>query len=208
MKHVLALHHASFNKRKIAFIIDFIILAILFIAPEHLNFPIVVADILVVMLTFAYYILFHGSCGATIGKLITGIKVVALNGAKISYFRAALRHSVYTFSSILIVIGLLFTSQETNELEIMSKQLEQYGITQERYEAGQLSAKELELYNQVTHKAENLMDGSFAIFALLHTVGIYIYILFGILDIAVYFITKKTRALHDIIAGTYVIDRK
>ncbi len=103
---------ASFKKRAEAFVIDFAIIlaitaAIIFI-PEVLAFPatkIVSGGISTVLfitvgLLWLYSTLLEGFNGQSIGKRVTGLKVVRTDGKKMSYDHAAVRN----FGKIIVLL--------------------------------------------------------------------------------------------------------
>ena len=60
------------------------------------------------ILGIAYYVVFTGSCGQTLGKMALRIKVIRKDGGDIGYGRAALRETVGKFASgIILGIGYL-----------------------------------------------------------------------------------------------------
>ncbi|MGA2386533.1 MAG: RDD family protein [Candidatus Bathyarchaeia archaeon] len=103
---------ASFKKRALAFVIDFAIIlaitvAIIFL-PEVLslsfktfvNGGISAALFITVGLLWLYSTLLEGFNGQSIGKRITGLKVVRTDGKKMSYDHAAVRN----FGKILVLL--------------------------------------------------------------------------------------------------------
>jgi uncharacterized RDD family membrane protein YckC len=95
---------ASFGKRAIAFLIDFGIAFALFMAiPNALSsitqgegllrsFFSVVNLVLFPLLLWIYLTLLEGFAGQTLGKRTIGLKVVTIDGKKVSYDRAAVRN--------------------------------------------------------------------------------------------------------------------
>ncbi len=59
------------------------------------------------LLPLLYYVLFEGLWGATIGKLLTGIRVRRKDGGKISIGTAFLRHIGRIISTMIFMLGYL-----------------------------------------------------------------------------------------------------
>ncbi len=109
---------AGFWIRFLAWILDFVVLAVIasvvwllgnLAAGESVT-PLRLAAIGAVFNLFfraAYYIVLHGATGQTVGKLITGVKVVALDGSEISYGVAFLRWLGYLLSNLTLLIGYI-----------------------------------------------------------------------------------------------------
>ena len=63
------------------------------------------------VLGLAYYIIFTGSCGQTLGKMALRIKVIHKDGGDLGYGRAALRETIGKFiSGIILGIGYLMVA--------------------------------------------------------------------------------------------------
>ncbi len=63
------------------------------------------------VLGLAYYIIFTGSCGQTLGKMALRIKVIGKHGEDLGYGKAALRETIGKFvSSIILGIGYLMVA--------------------------------------------------------------------------------------------------
>ncbi len=63
------------------------------------------------ILSIAYYVIFTGSCGQTLGKMALRIKVTAVDGSELGYSKAALREIIGKFlSGILLGIGYLMVA--------------------------------------------------------------------------------------------------
>lgn len=131
---------AGFWRRLPAFIIDNIILQILteiIITPLKLNLDInetsfaSIEDIIQNLDTFIiyglsaiaifmaiscfYFTLFHGSTGQTIGKKITGVKVVPAIGGVMTYKKAFVRYIGYGISEIPLFLGFLWIAFDKNK---------------------------------------------------------------------------------------------
>ena len=91
--------YASFWRRAGALIADVLLLSAPFFLLNRVVFPIspLAAGALIIfgnLLGLLYTILLHGARGQTLGKMLTGIKIVTLDGNDIGYYRAVLRDSV------------------------------------------------------------------------------------------------------------------
>ena len=94
---------ASFKKRVYAFLIDFALMLLitsLLMVPEFvpalfgnvLNFEIAFLPFVVIGLLWVYSTLLEGFNGQTLGKRMMGLKVVRIDGKKMSYDHAAIRN--------------------------------------------------------------------------------------------------------------------
>jgi uncharacterized RDD family membrane protein YckC len=113
---------AGFLVRLVAYIIDVIILAIvdgiiqaIFVAPAMnpnagggAAALAAIGYILVLIWTFGYLIFFWTSSGATPGKMIMGLKVVTVEGGKLTIGKAVLRIIGYFVSAIIVYLGFLW----------------------------------------------------------------------------------------------------
>lgn len=93
--------YAGFWRRTAAAIIDcavFIFIPGFWEESNHL------VSFLIFILDLAYYVWMNGTYGATIGKMVMGLKIVKENGSKLNYSDALLR-SLATYLSV-IVFGL------------------------------------------------------------------------------------------------------
>ncbi len=59
------------------------------------------------LIPFLYFVFMEGRSGATIGKLVTGIRVRRKDGGKISYSTAAVRHLGRIISTAIFMLGFL-----------------------------------------------------------------------------------------------------
>lgn len=90
---------ASWKKRVAAFLVDFALALVLFLAvpnityPFTMQFPLLNLNIIVfLMLFWVYLTLLEGFGGQTIGKLLTRTKVVRISGENVFYDDAAVRN--------------------------------------------------------------------------------------------------------------------
>ncbi len=60
-----------------------------------------------VLLPMLYYVLFEGLWGATIGKLLTGIRVRRKDGGRISFLTAFVRFIGRNISALILMLGYL-----------------------------------------------------------------------------------------------------
>jgi uncharacterized RDD family membrane protein YckC len=99
--------YASFGDRLVAAILDGLILAIpnvifKFVLPEG------VADLATILLGWLYGALLEsGDNQATLGKKAMNIRVTDLDGERISFGKASIRHFSKIISALLILIGYL-----------------------------------------------------------------------------------------------------
>ena len=93
-------NYASFFERLIAVIIDSIILAVVDrFSPGNYMFSIIVST--------AYFVWMVGTYGASVGKMIMGIKIVTEEGGKVSYSDALLREIASILSLVVLLLGYL-----------------------------------------------------------------------------------------------------
>jgi uncharacterized RDD family membrane protein YckC len=93
------MQYASFFERLIAFIVD----VVLFIPLGW----IVKNDIASFLIGTAYIVWMNGAYGATVGKMVMGIRIVKENKAKINYSDAMLREIASYLSFVVFMIGYL-----------------------------------------------------------------------------------------------------
>jgi uncharacterized RDD family membrane protein YckC len=107
------LPQASFKKRTEAFLIDFGIAIVLFLALPNIFYPFTFQSILLsvniiffLVLFWIYLTLLEGFAGQSLGKRIIGLKVVRLDGKKIFYDHAAVRNfgKVFLLPLDLIIV--------------------------------------------------------------------------------------------------------
>ncbi|OOG71166.1 RDD family protein [Flavobacterium sp. A45] len=125
-----------------------------------------------------YYIYLTKKYGGTPGKLITGMKIIKLNGESIEWREAFLRHSVLLALTLLSII-------------MMSSCL--------------LSADEIIFNNLGWLKRSQYLMSLSPLFFLIYTwaTNIWIYSEFIVL-----LTNKRKRAIHDYIAGTVIVKAK
>ncbi|SDZ79328.1 MJ0042 family finger-like domain-containing protein [Desulfuromusa kysingii] len=81
------------------------------------------------VLSFAYYIIFTGSCGQTPGKMALRIKVIRRDGSQISYLRAAFREVPAKFiSGIIFGIGYLMVAFDEQKQGLHDRMADTYVI--------------------------------------------------------------------------------
>ena len=72
---------------------------------------------------FLYFTLFVGSCGQTPGKVLFGLRIVAVNGKEMTYGRACLRSLCWIISLLLFSVGFLmiaFTRQKQGLHDVLA----------------------------------------------------------------------------------------
>jgi len=126
---------AGFWRRALAFAVDGVILLVLFgalgglsamllhrplprlsqLGPDYLVDVAVNGDALTLtglalfaVLALAYFAVFHGLVGQTVGKRLLGIRVIDGFGERLSFGRAVLRSFGYVASSLLLLLGFLW----------------------------------------------------------------------------------------------------
>ena len=211
MSRIYITQHASVQKRVIAFAIDTVIITSMLGLPDYISSNsslMTIATIISIIFSMAYYILMHGWCGSTIGKLFVGIKVVSHTGKTISYLQAALRYSVYSIALILILLGTVLSNDQFSKVYETYEKLERLGITEERYNKGELTAEEMRKLDEAKEFADSTFEESdIGVIGSFILLGSVLYFGFGIIDTIIFLITQKTRALHDMMAGTHVVDK-
>ena len=111
-------------KRVIAFIVDSIIIGIIFVITSIIFAVLLlpvrlitvdiftglfagVSTILSPLIVYGYYTIFEGSYNATIGKMFLGLKVMPLRGGRMSYKKAFVRNLTKPWNWIIAVLFLL-----------------------------------------------------------------------------------------------------
>lgn len=99
--------YASFLKRLIAFILD----SVIFTIPFELVFGRLSDNTLVsglnLILWTTYFVWMTGTYGATAGKMMLGIKIVKVDGTKLSYSDALLREIISYLSFFVLCLGYI-----------------------------------------------------------------------------------------------------
>ena len=119
--------YAGFWKRVFAFVIDWLLLAGVFFLIDLLTGGLLfepaedepwsmISRILGIAIPWGYYALFESSeQQGTLGKLAMHIKVTDMEGGRVSFLRASVRHFAKILSSMLLLLGYLmipFTSRK------------------------------------------------------------------------------------------------
>lgn len=173
------MRYAGFWSRLGAGFIDllvFIPIVILYFWLRTLSWEVaLISHILNSLLYFLYNIYFLGRWGQTIGKWASNIKVVRLNGSKINFKDAFMRHCVDMVFSILSSTAWVITM---------------LSITTTTFESTFLSEG-----SKIIHEATPVW-GVWA--SKLSTIWV-------LSEMIVLLFNKKKRAIHDFIAGTVVI---
>ena len=71
--------------------------------------------LLLLILTAGYFVLFHGSVGQTIGKMMVGARVVDTEGNPLGYARAFLRYVGWLFSASFFLLGFVWAVFDFNK---------------------------------------------------------------------------------------------
>ncbi len=174
--------YAGFFRRTLSVVIDFLIFFPLFFFfryAEGVEIHDVIFIILLTALIFPIYsVVFHYFFGATIGKLITRIKVTKPDGTKIVFRQALLRSSVdIVLFSIMAVAEILAIFEAGTEKYFYATYLGRDALIQPYLPIWLGTVK---LSSQIWHWSE----------------------------LVVMLTNKRMRALHDFLAGTVVIYKK
>ncbi len=179
--------YAGFWRRLVAAVLDslvsFLLFGLLYLAYVNSTASItwLVLAALVYNLSYAVYTtFFHYRFGATLGKLATGIKVTQPDGSPITLGQAFLRSIVeIAFAVTYIALDFqAFSRMNTSEFIALPQQ---YGIRSDY------------IYSYTPNWYELIS---------------LIYFLWIISELIVLLFNKRKRALHDLIAGTVVIDKE
>lgn len=99
------MRYASFWSRLSAFIIDNLVIGVpIWIFPEvsqNIEF------FYFTFIGFGYFVWMNGTYGATVGKMVMGIKILRENGKKINYSEALLREIASILSFAVLLLGYL-----------------------------------------------------------------------------------------------------
>ncbi len=173
--------YSNFSQRFRAGLIDFGVMLLIFplLYLETISIPVAVGiHIFTGIIGTLYAIYFHANYGATVGKLVIGIRVVNIDGSKIAYKKSLLRSSVDIILSILIVWITVYSILNLNAEAFLSAEFT------DRTDMIMLMYPELQT---------NL--------SLLVTAWFFS-------EFIVLLMNKRKRALHDFIAGTIVINKE
>ena len=185
-----AITYASYIARFIANIIDYAIYMAILISYGYiigiLNYysKISVSIALLIGLiilqglyTAGYQVFFHKQWGQTIGKMLTRIKVIQLNGKNLTWESAFLRSSISILLLLLLYIGIMMGFLLLSQNEIFSYSYQ-------------------DLYKVIFRKAPII----FSIIPKLMSI-------WSISEVVVMFFNPKRRAPQDFIAGTVVVKK-
>jgi uncharacterized RDD family membrane protein YckC len=75
---------------------------------QNLNNSLGISSVLITLLVIAYVIFFWALVGYTPGKALIGLKVVRLDGKKLSFGRSVLRFFAYWISAIPLFLGFFW----------------------------------------------------------------------------------------------------
>ena len=67
------------------------------------------------LLTAGYFVIFHGSSGQTIGKMIAGCRVVDTQGRGLGFARSFLRYVGWLFSGAFLFMGFVWAAFDFNK---------------------------------------------------------------------------------------------
>ena len=88
---------------------------------EPVLFEYNIFDILYYVLTSAYFVVSTYCCGATIGKYLMRLKVVSVDGEKISFLTILLRETVGRYLSSIIYIGYIIAGLDSRKQGLHDK---------------------------------------------------------------------------------------
>ena len=170
--------YAGFWVRLGAGIVDAIItipIGLIFIWLGGFSIQLAILGLIISSLFYpAYNIYFHGKYGQTIGKMVTGIKVVKVSGSDITFKEAFLRNSVDILFSLLWIVARVIALNKISETDY--------------------------LQSSISQKLNILLDSTPSYLVWVSTVSeIWIWS-----EVVVLLFNKKKRAIHDYIAGTVV----
>nr|WP_307011209.1 RDD family protein [Acinetobacter calcoaceticus] len=174
--------YAGFWKRLSAGIIDMVVM-IPFMVITHFTQSISIVSSMITLVIMAilgitYTIYFHYRFGATIGKMVVGIKITRPDGSKITPIQAVLRSSVdIGFCIIMVISQLIALNYADPEIYLNAGPIDRAKYILILYPAW---------YSVVSSASE------------LWTWSEFIVLLFN----------KRKRAIHDFIAGTIVIKKQ
>lgn len=119
---------SMFTKRALAYIIDyFVVTAIMWILAQILAFIVIPYSMFIIynyfvlllpIITILYFVLLEKMKETTIGKNIMFLKVVSIDGSRISYMQAIIRNlsKLYWIPIILdLLIGRIYGNSNDNE---------------------------------------------------------------------------------------------
>lgn len=101
-------NYASFLRRFVALIIDGIILSLASSPLGHKSF-------FYLIISAAYFTWMVGNYGATIGKMVMGMKIVKEDGSKVSYSDALLRELASFLSAAIFLLGYISVIWDKNK---------------------------------------------------------------------------------------------
>ena len=140
------------------------------------------SEVIGALLGTGYILFFHSKFGQDLGKMIAKIKIVSIDGSKMTFKKALLRNSAY----ILLDLTLL-----TSIISAILK------VPQEIYNYSKFdsSSTEYDIYFESLEKAGPLTDPI-----------LIIAVIWIACDLFTIIYSKNNRAIHDFIAGTVVIE--
>ncbi|MCY3756709.1 MAG: RDD family protein [Acidobacteria bacterium] len=174
--------YAGFWKRSGALLVDSFVLVpvgMIFLLLERISIWSAIGVTVISAIFFAAYVIyFHYRYGATLGKMVTGIKVTLPNGSPIEFKEALLRSCVELALSVTTMVARLsaFIIADAEQYQSLD------WIGREEYVASLIPA---------WHEAVE---------------PIYWFWFWS--EVVVLLFNERKRALHDIIAGTVVIHKR
>jgi len=174
--------YAGFWKRLSAGIIDMLVMIPIMVITHFTQSISIVSSmitlVIMAVLGIVYTIFFHYHFGATIGKMVVGIKITRPDGSKISLTQAVLRSSIdIGFCIVMVISQLIALNYADPEIYLNAGPIDRAKYILLLYPAW---------YSTVRSASE------------LWTWSEFIVLLFN----------KRKRAIHDFIAGTIVIKKQ
>lgn len=148
-----------------------------FIQSQSINSAIITVLVSSVLYA-AYMIFFNAKFGATIGKMVIGIKITRPDGSKIGFKQALIRSSVYLIFSVVMGAAQIVAITHANpEIYLNAGWLER----------SQVLMQHMPPWNNWAFIGMQVWTWS---------------------QFIVFLVNKRKRAAHDLMAGTVVINRK
>jgi uncharacterized RDD family membrane protein YckC len=120
---VAELRPAGFWRRAFAVLVDSVVVLILMFVGDVANAALGRWDLLArafdktwsLVIPAAYFVLFHGSGGRTLGKALAGVRVVLTSGEPLGYGRALTRYAAWILSLVAFCVGFLVAAARSDK---------------------------------------------------------------------------------------------
>lgn len=174
--------YSGFWPRTGASVIDGVILLLIGIIPDAIGGLSTILAVITIVISSTLYsiytIVFHHRYGATLGKMAVKIKVTKPDGSPISLSQSVIRSSIYFIFGVLLAVFQIGVLSQIQSMEYLTDNL----------------ATGLSLSSLVHPLWFGLIMGSLLVWTLC--------------EIVTFMLSKKHKALHDVMAGTVVIDQR